>query len=87
MRYRTKTEILAQILEIAKENSVTKTRIAYDCFLSYDFLSKCLSALVKYGFLRLNKETRTYMTTEQGFHYLELCRTLRNYIKFEVNNV
>jgi predicted transcriptional regulator len=87
VRYRSKTEILVQILEVAKEKSVTKTRIAYDCFLSYDFLNKCLSTLVKYGFLHLDKKTRTYVTTEQGFRYLELCRTLRNYIKFEVNNV
>jgi predicted transcriptional regulator len=32
MRYRTKTDMFVQILEIAKERPVTKTRIAYDCF-------------------------------------------------------
>jgi predicted transcriptional regulator len=40
LKYRTKADRFAQIFEVSKENPVTKTRIAYDCFLSYDLLSR-----------------------------------------------
>jgi predicted transcriptional regulator len=38
--YKIKTDMLVQMLEVSRENPVTKTRIAHDCFLSYDLLSE-----------------------------------------------
>ena len=75
-KYRTKSDILAQIISIAKEKPVTKTRIAYDCFLSYDYLNECLNLLARSGLLSNDKITNTYTATEKGLHYLELCTSL-----------
>ena len=75
-KYHTKSDILAQIISVAKEEPVTKTRIAYDCFLSYDYLNECLNILVRSGLLSNDKTTNTYAATEKGFHFLELCTTL-----------
>jgi predicted transcriptional regulator len=76
-KYRTKSDIMAQIISVAKDMPVTKTRISYDCFLSYDYLNECLNILIKSGLLSNDdKITNTYTATEKGLHYLELCTSL-----------
>jgi predicted transcriptional regulator len=86
MRYRAKTDIFVQILEVSKENPVTKTRIAYDCFLSYDLLSECLNTLIECDLVKFNVVTRTYLATKRGLRYRELCKTLGAYVNAEPNN-
>ena len=83
---RTRTDILARIIEVAKERPVTKTRIAYDCFLSYDRLSECLNTLIEWDLVKFNEGTHTYLATKRGLRYLELCKTLGAYINAEPNN-
>lgn len=83
---RTKTDIFVQILEISKENPVTKTRIAYDCFLSYDLVSEYLNTLIECDLVKFNGGTHTYLATKRGLRYLELCKTLGAYIDAEPNN-
>jgi predicted transcriptional regulator len=83
---RTKNDIIARIIEVAKERPVTKTRIAYDCFLSYDLLSECLNTLIKCDLVKFNVVTRTYLATKRGLRYRELCKTLGAYINAEPNN-
>ena len=78
-KYRTRSDIMAQIIGVAKDKSVTKTRISYDCFLSYDYLNECLNILIKSGLLSNDKKTNMYIATEKGLHYLELCSTLGKY--------
>jgi predicted transcriptional regulator len=68
---------MAQIIAVAQDKPVTNTRIAYDCFLSYDYLNECLNIMIKSGLLSNdNKVTNTYTATEKGLHYMELCTTL-----------
>jgi predicted transcriptional regulator len=86
MMYRTKTDIFVQILEVSKENPVTKTRIAYDCFLSYDLLSEYLNTLIECDLVKFDEGTHTYLATKRGLHYLGLCKTLGAYINAEPNN-
>ena len=83
---RTKNDIIARIIEVAKERPVTKTRIAYDCFLSYDLLNEYLKTLTMSDLLKFNGDTRTYLATKRGLHYLELFKTLGAYINVEPNN-
>jgi len=78
-KYRTRSDILAQIIAVAKEKPATKTRISYDCFLSYDFLNECLNILIGSELLNHDEQTNTYAATKKGLHYLELCTTLGNY--------
>jgi predicted transcriptional regulator len=86
MRYRTKTDMLVQIFGVSRENPVTRTRIAHDCFLSYDLLSECLNTLIECDLVKFNGVTSTYLATKRGLRYLELCKTLGAYIDGEPNN-
>ena len=86
MRYRTKIDMFVQILDVAKERPVTKTRIAYDCFLSYDLLNEYLKMLTISDLLKFNGGTHTYLATKRGLRYLGLCKTLGAYTNAEPNN-
>jgi predicted transcriptional regulator len=81
---RSKTDILAQIIGAARDKPVTKTRIAYDCFLSYDLLNECLDVLKTSELLKHDEVNRTYMATGKGLRYLDLCMSLSSYLDMEV---
>jgi len=69
--HRSRIEIVADILEIAK-NGALKTRIMYLGNLSFDLLEKYLEMLSASGLLQhQNGPERTYMVTEKGQHFLE----------------
>jgi predicted transcriptional regulator len=89
LRHRTRTDILAQVIEVAKGKPVTKTRIAYDCFLSYDLLQEYLDVLINCDLLKFDKANQTYVATKRGIQYLDLCTTLQNYanINNETNSI
>ena len=81
-------DILAQIIAVAIDKPVIKTGILYDCFsVHYDYLNECLNILVKSGLIRRDyKKTNTFIATEKGLHYLELCTALRKDPNYELNN-
>jgi predicted transcriptional regulator len=84
---RTRTDILARIIEVAKERPVTKTRIAYDCFLSYDLLNEYLKTLTMSDLLKFNKIDKTYIATKRGLSYLDLYEILGKYLNAGANNI
>jgi predicted transcriptional regulator len=84
---RTKTDITAKIIEVAKERPVTKTRIAYDCFLSYDLLNEYLKMLTMSDLLKFDKRDKTYIATKRGLSYLELYEILIKYLSMGANNI
>jgi predicted transcriptional regulator len=86
-RVRTKTDIIARIIEVAKERPVTKTRIAYDCFLSYDLLNEYLETLTISDLLKFNKRDKTYIATKRGLSYLDLYEILIKYLSTGANSV
>jgi predicted transcriptional regulator len=70
-QYRSRIEIAAHILEIAKSGS-RKTRIMYMGNLSFDLLQKYLDLLLTAGLLELGEgDERTYTATEKGVRFLE----------------
>jgi predicted transcriptional regulator len=69
VKYRRKFEIVADILEAAK-NGAKKTRIMYFANLSYSLLEKYLSETLKIGFIRL--KNNAYEITEKGQLFLEM---------------
>lgn len=78
-RYRSRIQIAANILEIAKHGS-RKTRIMYLGNLSFDLLQKYLNLLVNLGLLEVtNGEERTYVATEKGRGFLEDFYELQKY--------
>jgi len=69
--YRSRTEIAANILEIARDGS-RKTRIMYLGNLSFDLLQKYLGMLVELGLLEMRSgDEKTYVATEKGRKFLD----------------
>lgn len=56
----------------AADGGVTKTRIMYKAFLSYEQLKEYLVLLCENGLLEYNEESRTYKTTYKGIRFLEI---------------
>lgn len=75
MQYRSRQDIAAAILEIAKEGTI-KTRIMYRAFLSYPQLKEYLDVLMGNELLAYNEEEGKYLTTPRGMQYLTMYRTL-----------
>ena len=59
MKYRSKTEIAAKMLEAAN-GGATKTEIMYNAFLSYNQLREYVEG------------TKTFQTTEKGLNFLKM---------------
>jgi predicted transcriptional regulator len=89
-KYRTKTEIIAQILKAAAsgrtDDGITKTRIMYSLFLSHDSLQEYLSILVQNRLLEYLPLPQTYKTTEKGLRLLKLLEQLQQELAATTNN-
>ena len=71
MKYRSRTEIVSNILE-AVNGGVTKTKIMYKAYLSYNQLREYLSILIENNLLEYLEGTQTYKTTEKGLNLLKM---------------
>jgi len=78
MRYRSRTEIVTRILEVANEGSssfgnegVSKTTIMFKASLSHIQLHQYLMMLTESNLLRHGKQTHTFKTTEKGLSLLK----------------
>lgn len=80
-QYRSKIQIAADILEVAKDGS-RKTRIMYMGNLSFDLLEKYLDLLVNFGLLEVQirgQREKTYVSTEKGKRFLDDFRELQEH--------
>jgi predicted transcriptional regulator len=77
---RTKTDIVAQILEAASGNWVIQTKILYNAFLSYSQLKEYLPLVIENNLLEYRSDNQTYKTTERGRHFLKLYHSVDDYI-------
>jgi predicted transcriptional regulator len=71
MKYRSRTEIVGNILEAANGRA-TKTKIMYKAFLSYAQLKEYLSVLTENNLIEYLDGTQTFKTTEKGLNYLKM---------------
>lgn len=65
MKYRSRTDIIGQILEAA-QGGTTKTKIMYQAYLSYAQLKEYLSILMENGLIEYVPAEHIYRTTEKG---------------------
>jgi predicted transcriptional regulator len=75
MRYRSRTDIVAQILEAANGGDgggATQAKIMYKAFLSYAELKEYLTVMVENGLLKYNEREQIYKTTENSNRFLRL---------------
>jgi predicted transcriptional regulator len=88
MRYRSRTEIVTRILEVANEGSssfgnggVSKTTIMFKASLSHIQLHQYLMMLTESDLLRHDKQTYTFKTTEKGLSLLKAYNQMGQIIK------
>ena len=74
MGYRSRTEIVCNILDAANGGGATKTKIMYTAFLSYAQLKEYLSLLTENNLIEYLDGTQTFKTTEKGLNYLKMYR-------------
>ena len=83
MKNRSKTDIVAAILQAAAANGnnlVGKSRIMYEAYLSWSQLEEYLSLLIAKDLIEYQKESHVYRTTEKGNHLLRLYNQLNELI-------
>ena len=71
MKYRSRSEIIAMILQAAN-NGATKTRIMYGAYLSYAQVKEYLEFLQNKKLLSYEEGTSQYRLTEKGLQYLRV---------------
>ena len=71
MKYRSKTEIVSNILDAANGGGATKTKIMFRAFLCYAQLKEYLSLLTENKLIEYLDGTQTFKTTEKGLNYLK----------------
>jgi predicted transcriptional regulator len=69
MKYRSRSEIIAMILQSAN-NGATKTRIMYGAYLSYAQVKEYLEFLQGKQLLRYEEGVQMYRLTEKGMQFL-----------------
>jgi predicted transcriptional regulator len=69
--YRSRLDIIADILHAVSEGSAKKTQIMYQANLSYRLLTKYLAEVIKACLVRLQREKRCYVLTSKGREFLE----------------
>jgi len=76
MKYRSRTDILANILDIANGYGANKTKIMYGAYLSFGQLKEYLSILIANGLLERLEAENLYRTTEKGKKFIRACSHL-----------
>ena len=85
MRYRSRTEITAMILDAAYQET-TKTKIMYNAFLSYNQLREYLSILIENNLIEYVEGTKTFQTTEKGLNFLKTHDEIGELIHTKIKN-
>lgn len=79
MKYRSRTDITAQILEAAN-GGVTRTRIMYKAFLSSAQLKEYLTVLMEKGLMDYIEGEMVYRTTDKGNRFLKIYNQIGEYV-------
>jgi len=85
MGYRSRTEIVCNILEAAN-GGISKTKIMYTAFLSYAQLKEYLTILVDNNLIKYNDGTQTFKTTEKGLNYLKMHNEISELLPIKAKN-
>jgi predicted transcriptional regulator len=81
MRYRSRIDIISQILGIANGGNATKSKILYKALLSYAQMKEYLTVLTKTDLLSYDVHTHTFKTTEKGLRFLDIYSQMDTMMK------
>jgi predicted transcriptional regulator len=87
MKYRSRSEIIAAILEAANGGGATKTTIMYKAVISYDYMKQCLLSLAEDGLIEYEQGRMTYRTTAKGMHLLQLYNNVNEMVQPSVMKI
>jgi predicted transcriptional regulator len=97
MKYRSRLEIIASMLQVASSGDASRTTIMYKSFISHAQLKEFLSFLMQKGLIleyhkgggKSHREERTllYKTTEKGIYLLHLYNEMNDLLGLEKNGV
>ena len=73
MKYRSRTDIAAAMLEIALDGAI-KTKIMYKAFLSFPQLKEYLAVLEEKSLLEYVSTDHEYRTTDKGKQFLKMYK-------------
>ena len=76
MKNRSRFDIIRMILESATGGAVTKTKIMYSAFLSYQQLKEYLTTLQENDLIEYKEGERAYRTTHKGLQLLQLSNKI-----------
>jgi len=72
--YRSRLDIIADILHVVSKEGAKKTQIMYQANLSYKVLTKYLTEVIEACLVRLQRNERIYVLTSKGREFLEKYR-------------
>ena len=79
MKYRSRTDIIAMILQAAI-NGATKTRIMYGAYLSYAQVKEYLSFMIEKDLVRYEEGSAVYKLTQKGVQLLRVYEDISDMI-------
>ena len=87
MKYRSRTEIVSNILDAANGGRATKTKIMYKAFLGYVQLKEYLSLLIENNLLEYRDGAQIFKTTEKGLNLLKMHNEMGELLYTTVKNI
>jgi predicted transcriptional regulator len=85
MKYRSRTEIVAMILD-STNGGTTKTKMMYKAFLSYHQLKEYLLMLIENDLIEYLNGTQTFRTTEKGLRFLKMHNEIGELLHITAKN-
>jgi predicted transcriptional regulator len=82
VKYRSRMDIAAAILEIAQGGAI-KTRIMYRAFLSFPQLKEYMELLTDHDLLEYSESDGVYTTTQKGHRFLEMYKEIDSMVPKE----
>jgi predicted transcriptional regulator len=86
IKNRSRTDIIAQIVQSAQAGSITKIKMMYKTFLSHTQLKEYLVILIENALLDYNQIDRTYKATEKGLRFLKIYEKMSDIVSVPHNN-
>jgi predicted transcriptional regulator len=80
LRYRSRTDIVAEILEATRSGGMPKSKIMYKTLLSYRLVDNYLAISLENGLLEYDAKDRVFKATEKGMRFLSVYSMLSEYM-------
>lgn len=86
MKYRSRTEIVCNILDATNGGGANKTKIMYAAFLSYAQLKEYLSVLIENNLIEYRDGSHEFRTTEKGLYFLKMHNEIGELLQITPKN-